>query len=234
MSYDLEVGGALGDLLPAEQTGRFEVEEFIDHDHDGRYRIVKLGPDRRMVAGAADDTVTGTRTRYIRVNGRGFLLHFDGAAPTAMSIVSLKKSAMQVFIGLMQASSAQMMREIEWRPPSPSSPGQTEHCYEITIPGVTLPATSVVSLDRARAVITAADSRLVEFSAAGTMGGQPFTIDFALRSRMWGHGVAVPPPDFELKPEAGDLILRGDATNNPVWDVFTRLLDAVPTSAAAR
>jgi hypothetical protein len=220
--YDLEIGGALGDLLPAEQAGRFEVQEWIDHDHEGTYRVVKLAPDGRIVAGAADNTLRGIRTRYIRVNGRGFLLRFEGAAPTALSVVALKKSAMQLFIGLMQASSDQTLRELD---------RGGEQCYEITIPGVSVPATSLVSLDRARAVITAEDSRLVEFSTAGTLSGQPFTIDFAQRWHAW-NGVAVPEPDYELKPEAGDVILQGDATKNPLWDVLARVLDAVPASAS--
>ena len=223
VSYDLEVGGALGDLLPEEQAGRFEIQELIDHDHEGRYRIVKLAPDGRIVGGAADDTVNGTRVRYIRVNGRGFLLRFEGAAPTALSIIALKRGAMQLFIGLMQTSGNQAMREID---------RAGEHCYEISIPGVTMPAASIVSLDRARAVITAADSRLVEFSAAGLFSGQPFTIDFALRFRAWGNATIVPNPDFDLKPEPGDVILQGDATTNPLWDVLTRVLEAVPASVA--
>jgi hypothetical protein len=71
----------------------------------------------------------------------------------------------------------------------------------------------------------------VEFSVAGTLSGQPFTLEFALRLRMLGNVVAVPQPDFELKPEPGDVVLQGDATNNPVWDVLTRLLEAVPAAA---
>jgi hypothetical protein len=225
LSYDLEVGGALGDLLPEEQAGRFEIQELIDHDHEGRYRVVKLASDGRIVGGAADDTLNGTRVRYLRANGRGFLLRFDGAAPTALSIVALKKGAMQLFIGLMQSSGNQTMREID---------RAGEHCYEISIPGMTMPAASIVSLDRARAVITASDSRLVEFSAAGTFSGQPFTVDFALRFRAWGNATIVPNPDFDLKPEPGDVVLQGDATANPLWDVLTRVLDAVPASAAQR
>ncbi len=228
LQYDLEIGGALGDLLPAEQAGRFTVHELIDHDHEGRYRIVKLSPDSRIVGGAADDTLRGTRTRYIRVNGRGFLLRFEGAAPTALSLVALKKSAMQIFIGLMQMSTAQSMREID---------RAGEHCYEVTIPAVSVPAAALVSLDRARAVITSADSRLVEFSAAGTLSGQPFTIDFAQRIRMLdvsgAEAAGVPLSEtFELTAEPGDVVLEGDATKNPVWDVLTRVLDAVPASAS--
>ena len=224
VTYDLQLDGLLGDLLPAEQSGRFTIQELIDHDHDGRYRIVKLSPDGRIVAGAADDTVNGTRARYIRANGRGFLLRFEGAAtPTAMSMVALKRSALQIFIALMQTSTSQTMREID---------RAGEHCYEITIPGVTVPATSVIALDRARAVVTSADARLVEFSAAGSIAGQPFTIEFALRARMLGVSGGSPGAlDFDITAQPGDVVLQGDATTNPLWDVLTRLLDALPASA---
>ena len=224
LSYDLDLNGVLGDLTPAEQAGRFTIQELIDHDHDGRYRVLKLALDGTVVAGAADDTVRGTRTRYIRANGRGYLLRFEGAAPTALSVVALKRSALQIFIALMQTSTSQTMREID---------RAGEHCYEITIPGVTVPATSVIALDRARAVVTSADARLVEFSAAGSIAGQPFTIEFALRARMLGVSGGSPGAlDFDITPQPGDVVLQGDATTNPLWDVLTRLLDALPASAS--
>jgi hypothetical protein len=156
----------------------------------------------------------------VRVNGRGFLLRFEGAEPTALSVVALKKSAMQIFIGLMQMSTAQTMREID---------RGGEPCYEITIPAVTVPATSIVSLDRARAVITAAESRLVEFSAAGTLSGQPFTIDFAQRFHAWN---GTDTDDFDIAAQPGDVVLEGNASNNPLWDVLTRVLEAVPSAAS--
>jgi hypothetical protein len=223
LTYDLDLEGVLGDLVPAEQAGRFTVQELIDHDHEGRYRLVKLAPDGRIVGGAADDTLRGTRTRYVRVNGRGFLLRFDDAAPTALSIVALKKSALQIFIGLMQTSTTQTLREVD---------RTGERCYEITIPGVTVPATSLVALDRARAVVTASDSQLVEFSAAGKVSGQPFTMDFALRSRELKPSGSAVDADFDLTAEPGDVVLQGDATTNPLWDVLTRVLDAVPASTS--
>ncbi len=222
LKYDLDLEGVLGDLVPDEQAGRFTVEEIIDHDHEGSYRIVKVGPDG-VVAGAADDTVSGIRTRYLKVKGRGFLLRFEGAGPTAMSVIALKKSMLQIFIGLMQTSSTQTLRELD---------RAGEHCYEISIPGIAVPATSLISLEKARAVITAADSRLVEFSAAGTLSGRPFSVEFALRSRDFGHLVAVPQPFYELKPGPGDVVLEGNATENPLWDVLARVFEAVPSSPA--
>lgn len=225
LTYDLDLNGILSDLTPAEQAGRFTVEELIDHDHEGRYRVLKLAPDGQVVGAAADDTVRGTRTRYIRANGRAFLLRFEGAAPTALSVVALKRSVLQIFIGLMQTSATQTMREIV---------RGGEQCYEISIPAVGVPATSLVALDGARAVVIAADARLVEFSAAGKVSGQPFTIDFALRSRELKPSGSVADSAFELVAQPGDVVLQGDASTNPLWDVLTRVLDAIPDSTNGR
>jgi hypothetical protein len=225
LTYDLELAGVLADLVPEEQSGRFTVQELVDHDHDGRYRVVKLAANGEMVGGAADDPVRGTRARYMRANGRGFLLRFDGAEPTALSLPALKRTALQTFIGLMQASGTQSLREVQ---------RGGEACYEIDIPGSSAPAGSLLALERARAVVTVTDARLVELSAAGRVTGRPFTIDFALRSRQLRPASAALDSDFDITAQPGDVVLQGNASNNPVWDVLTRALGAIPAAGTGQ
>jgi hypothetical protein len=219
LTYDLELAGVLADLVPEEQSGRFTVQELVDHDHDGRYRVVKLAADGQMVGGAADDPLRGTRARYMRADGRGFLLRFVGATPTFLSLPALKRTALQTFIGLMQAGRTQTMRDVQ---------RDGEACYEIDVPGNDVTAGMLVTLDRARAVVTAADARLIEFSAAGTAANRPFTIDFALRSRELRPAATVQDSDFDIAAQPGDIVLQGDASNNPMWDVLARALGAIP------
>jgi hypothetical protein len=219
LTYDLELAGVLADLVPEEQAGRFTVQELVDHDHDGRYRVVKLAADGQMVGGAADDPLRGTRARYVRADGRGFLLRFEGATPTFLSLPALKRTALQTFIGLMQAGRTQTMRDVQ---------RDGEACYEIDVPGSGVTAGMLVTLDRARAVVTAADARLVEFSAAGTAAERPFTIDFALRSRELRPAATAQDNDFDLAAQPGDIVLQGDASSNPIWDVLARALGAIP------
>jgi hypothetical protein len=221
LTYDLELAGVLGDLVPEEQSGRFTVQEVVDHDHDGRYRVAKLAANGEMVAGAADDPLRGTRARYLRADGRGFLLRFDGAEPTALSLPALKRTALQTFIGLMQATGTQSLREVQ---------RDGEACYEIDIPGSSAPAGSLVALERARAVVTVTDARLVELSAAGRVADRPFTIDFALRSRQLRPASAAQDSDFDISAQPGDVVLQGNASNNPVWDVLSRTLGAIPAA----
>lgn len=219
LTYDLELSGVLADLIPEEQSGRFTVQELVDHDHEGRYRIVKLTGNGQIIAGAADDPLRGIRTRYMRANGRGYLLRFDGAAPTALSIPALKRTALQTFIGFMQASSTQTLQEIQ---------RGADACYQIDIPGGAMIGGSLVALDSARAVVTVADSRLVEFSATGRIADQPFTVEFALLTQDFRPGDSVEAADFEIAAEPGDVVLEGNASQSPVWDVVTRALRAIP------
>ncbi|MFL6280857.1 MAG: hypothetical protein ACJ731_12145 [Vicinamibacterales bacterium] len=223
LTYDLELAGVLADLVPEEQSGRFSVQELVDHDHDGRYRIVKLTSGGQIVGGAADDPLRGTRVRYMRASGRGYLLRFEGAQPAALSIPAMKRTALQTFIGFMQASSTQTIRDV---------PCGTDACYQIDIPGGAMAGGALVALDSARAVVTVADSRLLEFSAAGRIADRPFMIEFALRSQEHRPGNSAQDADFDIAPQAGDVILQGDASNNPIWDVVTRALRAIPPDAA--
>ena len=223
LTYDLKVGGVLADLIPEEQAGRFTVQELVDHDHEGRYRIVKLTSDGQIVGGAADDSLRGTRVRYVRANGRGYLLRFEGAEPTALSIPALKRTALQTFIGFMQASSTQTLREVQ---------RGADACYQIDIPGGAMAGGTFVALDRARAVVTVDDSRLVEFSAAGRIADRPFMIEFSLLTQDVRPSQSTEDGDFDIVPQPGDVILQGNASQNPVWDVVTRALGAIPENAA--
>jgi len=223
LTYDLELSGVLADLIPEEQSGRFTVQELVDHDHDGRYRIVKLTSSGQIVGGAADDPLRGTRTRYMRANGRGYLLRFDGAAPTALSIPALKRTALQTFIGFMQASSTQTLRQVQ---------RGADACYQIDIPGGAMVGGSLIALDSARAVVAVADSRLVEFSATGRIADKPFMIEFALLTQDIRPGDSAEAADFDIAAQPGDVVLEGDASQNPVWDVVTRALRAIPPDTA--
>lgn len=223
LTYDLKVGGVLADLIPEEQAGRFTVQELVDHDHEGRYRIVKLTSDGQIVGGAADDSLRGTRVRYVRANGRGYLLRFGGAEPAAFSIPALKRTALQTFIGFMQASSTQTLREVQ---------RGADACYQIDIPGGAMAGGTFVALDSARAVVTVDDSRIVEFSAKGRIADRPFMIEFSLLTQDVRPSQSTDDGDFDIVPQPGDIILQGNASQNPIWDVVTRALGAIPENAA--
>ena len=223
LSYDLTVGGLLADLLPVEQTGRLTVEETIDHDRVGRYRLLKLAPGGEIVGGIADDPVHGIRTRYLRANDRGYLLRFRDADVSAFSVPAVKRMALQAFIALMQTEDHQAVRETACG---------AEACYEVTVPRETAAPGALVSLSHARVLITAADARVVEASAVGEIAGRSFTVEFSLRQRDLRAASSVRDEDFEIASRPGDIVLEGSASSNPVWDVVERALAAIPPQPA--
>ena len=73
-----------------------------------------------------------------------------------------------------------------------------------------------VALESARAIVTVADSRLVEFSAAGRIADRPFMIEFSLLTQNLRPSDSTEDSDFDIAPQPGDVILQGDASHNPV------------------
>jgi hypothetical protein len=222
LTYDLSLEGVLGDLLPQDHAGRFTVEETIDHDRAGRYRIVKLAAGGEIVEGAADDPVRGTRVRYLRTNGNGFLFRFTAAEPAALSAPALKRALLQTFITFMQTSSGQTVRELQ---------RDGDACYEVEIGESVVPAGLPFALTRARVIVTVADARLVEFSAAGSVADRPFTIDFALRSRETRPPGSAVDSNFDIAPQPGDVVFEGNiviASSNPLWEIVSAALGAIP------
>lgn len=215
LTYDLTVEGVLEQLLPRDQTGRFTVEEVIDHDHPGRYRLLKLAPDGQVVGGIADDPLAGARSRYVKLDGQGVLLQLTDTSPGALSVVALKRLALQTLIAMMQASEQKVLRELD---------RDGEPAYEIAVRGTPAPA-GVITLKTARAVVGKVDARLLEFDAEGTIGSQPFAVTFNLRTRDLRPAEGVRPSDFAIEPQAGDRVIqaRGDQAA-PLWTVVEQCL----------
>jgi hypothetical protein len=216
LTYDLALDGVLAQLLPAEQSGRFTVQEVIDHDHAGRFRILKLAADGTAVAGATEDPVAGQRARYIRVHGRGYLLRFSAAEPLPLSLPALKRLALQSFVVLMQGHRQATVNE-SWR--------GAERVFVVEVPRDEAFARGApFTLTRGRAVIAADDARLLEVEATGSIAERPFSVSFVLRDRQL-HGSPAAAGQFDIPVRDDDVILDGTAaTGNPVWDVVTRAL----------
>lgn len=218
LTYDLVVDGVLRELLPDEQTGRLTVRETIDHDRPGRFRLIKVAPDGTIVGGIADDPASGSRVRYIRANGRGFLLRFSAGDGAAFSFPAVRRAALQAFITVMQTGGGNEVSEIQ---------RDGEACYLVETAQGAAGVGTLLRLERSRAIVTASDSRIVEFSASGSVADRPFSIEFALRSRVLRAAGSAQADEFTIVPQPGDVILEGNGSANPVWDVVTRALAEV-------
>jgi hypothetical protein len=208
-TYDLEIGGALVQWLPVEQSGRFTVEETIDHDRTGRYRLLKRAADGSIAAGAADDPQTRTRTRYVRLGGRGYLLRLTDAPAGALSVAAARSVALRAMLGVMRTAPDAVV--------TPVVRGG-EDAFEITAAQTGLPLPLV--LHRARAVVRSADARLLEFEADGAFADEAFSVAFTLRNvETLPAGTA----DFTLEPVDGDEVTQVAAASPwAMLDLITR------------
>ena len=214
ITYDLTLDGVLQQLLPEGQAGRFTVEEIVDHDHPGRFRIAKLGADGRLAAGAAEDSVARTRARYLRVDSRGFLLRFSDAQPAPVSLAAVRRLALQVLIGLMQSGSGLTLHQID---------RAGEPAYQIDMPASV--GSGPLVLQHARALIAVRDARLLDFDASGSVGQRPFSIAFNMRTREVQPAAAAAPDEFTIAPLSGDEVIDTRSTAAaPLWDVISQCL----------
>jgi hypothetical protein len=206
-------------------VGRFTVEEVVDHDHAGRFRILKLAADGTPEAGAVDDPVAGERVRYVRAHGRGYLLRFSATERLPLSFPAIKRAALQTFVTIMQGQVNASVSET-WR--------AGRRVYIVDIPQDRPVANAApFSLARGRAVIAADDARLLELDAAGTIAEQTFSISFVLRNRRVEPSPAAP-AQFQIAPLAGDVVLDGAGTANSVWDIVTTALNSVGSKEPTR
>lgn len=81
----------------------------------------------------------------------------------------------------------------------------------------------------ARIVVDAHDYHIVEIDARGQLFGKPYQISFRLRDRRLD--ASVPEDEFVLPALPGDVILDGEATDNPFWDLGAAALDRLGRGA---
>ncbi len=216
LTYDLVLGGVLKDLLPIGQAGSFTVEETADYDHPGRYRLVKLAAGGRIVAGIADDPLTGTRVRYVRGEDGGVMVRLADPKISSLPIVEIKRAVLRAMLGMMQAMDDKSLHEV-------SRGGAPAYAVEVTGAADTA---GLVTLQRASAVVDREQARLLDFDAEGTVGGRAFAVTFNLRSRDVLPAGTLPDDAFTIAPAAGDVVVEiGSGSTASLLSAVARCLN---------
>lgn len=204
------------ELLFTGFSGPHRIEQLLDHDHANRYRIADFGPDGVLQSAFSEDSVARRRSHLVRVDGRNYIIELASAQAPVVSLPQLAQAQVETVIGLMQATSDQKLTTID-------GPGGKQHI--IQIPTVTPPAGgSVVDLYQARVVIDGSDFGIRELEASGTMLKQPYSVSFKLIRRSIKPAAEVAAADFAMTPGPGDVVLKGEATNDPMFDVLATVL----------
>jgi hypothetical protein len=129
----------------------------------------------------------------------------------------LAQAQVEAVITMMQSTSDQMLTIVD----APNG----KKTYMIQIPQVTSKAAAgIVDLYQARAVIDASDFHITEFEASGALLKQPYNVSFRLLRQTTRRPADVSPTAFEIQAGPGDVVLEGEATNDPLQDVVGTVL----------
>jgi hypothetical protein len=161
------------------------------------------------------------------VDGTNYIVRTAGIHNPVLSFPQMAQALVETSIGIMQAKSDQQLTVEE---------GSNGRQYIVEIPPVT-PKTLATTLDlfSARAVISGSDFRIQEFDATGTMLRQPFSISVKLRTHeVLGPTPSTteasltertgPPPSFEIEAGPDDVVLEGEAADDPATELMTTVL----------
>jgi hypothetical protein len=197
-------------------SGPHRIEQLLDHDHPNRYRVADFGPDGVMQSALSEDSIAGRRSHLLRVDGRNYVIELAAAQAPPFSLPRLAQAQVETVIGMMQATADQKLTTID------AAGGKQ---YMIQIPTMT-PAGggSIADLYQARVVIDGTDFTIRELEAGGTMFKQPYSLSFRLIHRTVRPAADVPATEFAIPVRPGDLVLKGEATNDPVNDVLGTVL----------
>jgi hypothetical protein len=230
LDYEVKLEGlATRALMPEGGEGTMRIQQLIDHDHPGRYRVMTFDANHTLRSILAQDPDQGLRVGRFRVDDTMYFFKFAAPpdrAQTFISLPDLQRAHLRALVSVMQSTSDQKLTTVQ---------EATGTYYSVQIPRLSAESGSdsgggggaaMWDLSEARALIHAGDFHLKELAARGTFLGQPFALAFTLVQ----HDVTTDQMDagaFAVRAEPGDVVLEGEATNDPAGDVVLAALRAL-------
>ena len=195
--------------------GPVVIRQVIDRDNPHRYKVASYRPDGTIATAISQDPTTQQRTQLFHVDGTNYIVRVGAIHTPVLSIPQMAQALVETSIGMMQAKSDQQLTVED---------GPAGRRYVVEIPSVT-PQNPTATLDlfSARAVISGTDFRIQEFNATGTLLRQPFSVSVKLRTHEYIGGAATD-ESFAITPGPDDVVLEGQADEDPVTELMTTVL----------
>jgi hypothetical protein len=215
LRYDLTVVAPRS--FPIE-TGTYRIEQLIDHE-TGRWRMARFAPDGTLLNGISEDPSARTREVFLRDSGRTFRFRLALAERDSLHLWNVQRRVAESMIRLVQAAAGHVITE---------QGSGDQRRYVVELPEAVSDGNAhLFDLTRARVVVDASDFHIVEFTASGSVMGEPLSIGFHLDS--WLVGASITPDSvFSLPPaDASTIELVGSATIDPARDLVAALLREV-------
>jgi hypothetical protein len=207
LEYEVAMDGMTG--------GPVVIRQVIDRDNPHRYKVASYRPDGTIATAVSQDPMTQQRSQLFHVDGTNYIVRVGAIHTPVLSIPQMAQALVETSIGIMQAKSDQQLTIED---------GPDGRRYIVEIPPVTPQnATATLDLFSARAVISGTDFRIQQFDATGTMLRQPFTVSVKLRTHEYIGGAATA-DSFAITPGPDDVVLEGQAAEDPVTELMTTVL----------
>ncbi len=195
--------------------GPVVIRQVIDRDNPHRYKVASYGPDGTIATAISQDPTRQQRSQLFHVDGTNYIVRVGAIHTPVLSIPQMAQALVETSIGIMQAKSDQQLTIED---------GPNGQRYVVEIPLVTPQnPSSTLDLFSARAVISGTDFRIQEFSATGTLLRQPFSVSMKLRMHEYVGG-ATPADTFAITPGPDDVVLEGQAGDDPITELMTTVL----------
>jgi hypothetical protein len=210
LEYELAMDGM--------SDGPVVIRQLIDRDNPQRYKVASYRPDGTIATAISQDPMRQQRSQLFHVDGTNYIVRVGAIHTPVLSIPQMAQALVETSIGVMQAKSDQRLTIED---------GPNGRRYIVEIPPVT-PNNPAATLDlfSARAVISGTDFRIQEFAATGTMLRQAFSVSVKLRTHEYIGG-AVTDESFAITPGPDDVVLEGQADEDPITELMTTVLREV-------
>jgi len=207
LEYEVAMDGMTG--------GPVVIRQVIDRDNPHRYKVASYHPDGTIATAISQDPTTQQRSQLFHVDGTNYIVRVGAIHTPVLSIPQMAQALVETSIGIMQAKADQQLTVED---------GPNGRRYIVEIPAVTT-STPAATLDlfTARAVISGSDFRIQEFEATGTILRQPFSVSVKLRTHDYVGGTASA-ATFEIEPGPDDVVLEGQAAEDPMTELMTTVL----------
>jgi hypothetical protein len=202
--------------VAANHVGTYRIEQLVDHDAPGRYRLVRYSPDGTILDAISEEPAEARRTAVVRLDGRTFVFRFTIDPGQPLGLRKLERDHVEAVIRLLQAAAGQTVTEVD-----------TDHGrrYVVELPQVAESgASGFWELSRAQVVVDAADFQILELTASGSYMSDPFSVSFKLRRRSVRPSTDVPADQFQIPFDADAIVIEGPGTLDVGHDLLTSAL----------
>jgi hypothetical protein len=198
------------------QNGTYRIEQLVDHDTSGRYRVVRYAPDGTLLDAVIEDPAAGRRTAVVRLDGQPFVFSFTIDPAHTLPLRDLERHHVEAMIRLLQAAAGQTVHEVD-----------NEHGkrYVVELPQVgDANESGLWELRRARVVVDAADFHIVELTAEGSYMGEGVFVSFHLRRRHVRPSTEVPSEAFDVPVDPNAIAVEAPGTDDLAHDLLVSAL----------